>query len=552
MRRLCIAAFCLWTWQTSDVFAQPLVHVRAESRIEISVNRVAGGVAVEAILRDDLGAPLADRNLDVRLNARANDHAPMSARRRSNANGRVRVEFELPTGDYEIGVEFAGDDDHDRAQVARPLDLTRADVRLHIRVPNEGRFALDDANPATVEVQAESVEGGENLAVQLSDELGRPLAGSRTNASGVVEFRLRTRDLGAASAGRIVAHSTADARRAEAQTEVPILRITRTTTTLHANSESARPGDTIALQGAVKDGDGAGLPRAAVSIYEGERHLTSTLTDENGNYATTLTLEGVDDDVTLVARFDSDAPWRISSAAPPVVVRVAALAFMPFVWALLTTLVTVALLWLLARRTRKPLAAAQLENAPKAAGVERGARVSIRLDRFEVSGEVLDTHDARIGGAQLELRGPTTASTESDPHGAFRSDELPVGEYSLTVHARGYASQTVRVTIPHRGEWANVRVRLLSLRKKALDAIHPVAAEVMPRGTWGVTTAREVVKAAKSTGPMPKALPPLAEKAELAGYAAEPPTEALVNEVEEARDAALHELAARKPRPDPV
>ena len=177
--------------------------------------------------------------------------------------------------------------------------------------------------------------------------------------------------------------------------------------------------------------------------------------------------------------------------------------------------------------------------------------MSIRIDRFEVSGEVLDTHDARIGGAQLEVRGPNTTSTESDAHGAFRTDELPVGEYTLTVHARGYASQTVRIVIPHRGEWANIRVRLLSLRKKALDAIHPVAAEVMPRGAWGVTTAREVVKAAKGKGPLPKALPPLAEKAEVAGYALEPPTEALVAEIEEARDDALHELAARKPRTEP-
>ncbi|MBK8168900.1 MAG: hypothetical protein IPK60_00990 [Sandaracinaceae bacterium] len=553
MRRLLALAICLWTLLDAPVFAQPMIHVRSESRIELSVRRVTGGIAIEAVLRDDLGTPLADRDVVVRLSPRAHDAIPSSARRRSDATGKVRAEFALPTGDYEIGAQFAGDDDHDRAEVARPLDLTRADVRLRMAVPNEGRFSREDPNPVQVEVLAESVEGGFGLNVHLSDELGRPLATSMTDARGSAHFRMLVTELGPASAGRLIARSDADTRRAEAQTEVPILRSTTTSVTMHTSTNTARPGDTVRVSGELRDSHRDPLPRAAIGIFSGERHVASALTDERGRYDVPLTLEGVEDDVTVVARYDSDAPWRVSSASAPRTITVRTLSFVPFAWALLTTLITGLLVWWVARRSPAPLRAEQSAVVAKSAGIERGARVGARVDRMEVVGVVLDTHDLPIAAAMIELRRVhrDTIQIATDTQGVFSSGTLEPDDYTLVALANGFASLVVHIVVPHRGEWSQIRIRLLNLRKKALDAIHPVAAEVLPKGTWGVTTPREVLDAANAKGPLPDALAELAAKAELAGYAQDPPNEAFVEEVEKARDATLEEFRARKPRADP-
>lgn len=550
MRRLLATALCLWTVTGARVFAQPMVHVRAESRIELSVARVSGGIGIDAVLRDDLGTPLADRDLTVRLSPRAHDAIPNSARRRTDATGKVHVEFALPTGDYEIGAQFPGDEDHDRAEVARPLDLTRADVRLRISVPNEGRFSREDPSPVLIGVAAESVEGGAGLAVSLTDELGRPLSNGTTDAHGHVEFRMLVSELGPASAGRLVAHSAADTRRAEAQTEVPIVRITATSVTLALSARSARPGDTIRVSGDLRDGRAESLPRAAIGIFSGERHVASALTDEHGHYDVPVTLQGVDDDVTFVSRFDSDAPWRVSSSSEPVRLSVRSFSFMPLLWAILTTLVTAGVVWFVARRAPKPQRIAPDAVVVKRAGVEHGARNSQRMDCFDVSGVVMDTHDVPAPDAQIELRleGGASATLHTDADGAFHSEPLQAGSYALVASAPGFSSLTVSVTIPHRGDWARVRVRLVNLRKLALDAIHPVAAEVLPKGTWGVTTPREVLDAAAAKGVRAPALPALASKVEVAGYARTPPTEALLVEVEQARD---ETLAAIQPKPRP-
>jgi hypothetical protein len=534
----------------AGVHAQPAVRVRAESRIELRTEREGGRVVVVGVLRDDLGEALADR--EVTLRARPTDDASGERRTvRTDEEGRLRAEFALAPGAYRLGAIFVGDPDHERVEVERALDLDRADVRLRVTVPEQGRLRLD-VPQHVVDVVAESAAGGAGLRVELADELGRSLGRATTDAEGRARFVVRSAQLGPPAAGRLIARGAADALRADAQTEVPIVRVSPTRVDLRLDDASVRLGEQLRGRGRLIDHAGRALPREAVGLFDRGQHLATVLTGEDGTFEVRAEAnrEGA---LQLVARYDSDAPWRGSSASPIVRVEVSSASERPLGWLVGTVALTaVALLLLKGFGRRRPALAPPPAPVRRTAGVESSARRG-RAERVDVGGTVLDLRDdepllrARV---TLHASGEQLCEAEySSAHG-FAIKALAHGTYELRVEAAGYVSVIQALVIPHRGEWGTMRVRLDSLRDRALDAVVPVAAELLPQRAWGTATPREVLERARAQGVVPSALPELASRAERAAYSPEPPTPADLEATEQARDDVLGALRDGKSKSD--
>ncbi len=537
---------------TSRASAQLSVRVRAESRIELRTEREAGRVIVIGVLRDDLGEQLADR--EVTLHAQSTDGVRGERRTvRTDETGQLRAEFALPVGAYRLGATFAGDADHERVEVERALDLDRADVRLRVNVPAHGRLRLD-VPEHVIDILAESAAGGAGLRVELADELGRTLGTGTTDPEGRLRFVVRSDQLGPPAAGRLVARGAADALRADAQTEVPVVRVSPTRLILALAHSRVQVGEQLRAHGRLTDHAGRPLPREAVGLFDRSEHLATVLTDESGAFDVRVeaTHEGVRE---LVARYDSDAPWRESSASTVVRVEVASTSGRPLGWLFGTMgLTALALLWLGSRGRKRPALAPPQGPTPRSAGVVAGQRRG-RADRADLGGTVLDVRDDEpVAGARVSIsRGGAADSfraTESAQAGSFALEDLPPGAYELRIEAAGYSHCAHSLVIPHRGEWSAIRVRLDSLRDRALDAVVPVAAEYLPQRALETATPREVLERARAHGAVPTGLPDLTARAERAAYAAAPPTATDVEATERARDAVLEALQAAKPKSD--
>lgn len=529
--------------------AQPTVRVRAESRIELRAERRPEQIAVLGALRDDLGEPLADRPVEVRAIAADVALAPARAVARTRADGRFTVELALPTGAWRLVALFEGDEEHERVEVERALDLDRADVALRVTVPGGGRLDLDVASHA-VQVEAQSEEGGGALTVELVDELDRPLGAETTDASGHARFAVASRALGGPGAGRLVVRSQPDARRAGAQTEVPVVRFRATSLELTASVREGKRADPVHLAGRLSDRGGP-LDRKAVGIYAGGKHLATVLTDGDGRFALDTTIDGSPASRwSVIARFASDAPWRGSSASNAIEIEVASGGAGPWIWLLASIVLSVALLFFITRRAPRPAAASRAAPPAPVAGVATGRRRGLRADRSDLGGVVLDLRDDDpIAHARVVLTGAAGVQmVPVDPLGAFHVGELAPGTWGLRVEADGFSAEATAVNVPHRGEWSALCVRLVSLRARALDAFEIVArAAVAPGRFRGVLTPRELVRRAGAERAHAAGMDVVAREVERAGWGPEVPTEVQVEEIERGARAAADRLAEADP-----
>jgi len=505
--------------------AQPSVLVRAESRVEIRTQRTSEILVVDGALRDDLGAPLGDRPITVWATSESGEPA-MRRELRTDGDGEFAMDLPLVTGGYDIRAAFDGDLTHDRVEVERHVDLERADVRLHVSVPDGGRLSVDRPSHA-VTVTAESIEGGADLVVELLDELDRVVARDRTGASGSVLFEVPGERLGPPGPGRIKARSEPDARRAEAQTEVPVVRFRRTSVTLAVSHAEARSGDRVRLSGQLADAAGP-IAGAAVGIFDGEDHLRTMLTDTDGRFEWTLEIDDrLEGDRSLFARFDSDTPGRTSCESDPVALRVLTPGETSWSWLLAPLVLCGGLLWLIARRApRRPERGTPPPPEP-VAGVQTASRRGLRAERHDLAGWVLDHRDDEpIAAATVRLvSGSGAMDIAVDARGRFESTTVPAGAWRLEVSAHGYLDAAAEVTIPHRGEWSAASVRLESLRHRALMAFRRVAMKLLPSSRlWGIWTNREVVEQAGGAAQEPNDLGRLGQGVDRAYYAEQPPT----------------------------
>ena len=498
--------------------AQPHVRVRSESFIELRTTRTANRLDVQAILRDDLGAPLAERPLDLRISD-ASDGLVEQHRATTDANGVARASFTLVTGAYALGAAFGGDEWHALVRARQAIDVSRAHVRLSIQIPSGGRLDLDQPEH-TIRALAESEEGGADLPIELTDDLGRVLGRGRTDASARAAFRGRSDQLGPPAAGRLIVRTAGDARRAAAQTEAPVIRFRPSHLTLHADRGAIREGEILRVEGRLSDSTGP-MPRRAIGLFANDQHLETVLSDARGRFARELEL-GAIDDATIVARFESDAPWRTSAASAPVRVHVQARGSTPWAWLLLSIAacaIILVVIWRSGPRARPAPAPAE-EVAPGVvlAAADRGPERSTI-----VRGRVVRADDgAAIAGATVSATGPEQRSATSASDGTFSLGSLEPGRWEIVIEARGFEPATASATLPHRGQWEGLVARLRALRDLALTGYRPLAQELAPDlQPWTLATPREI--AGQAGPPLHDEVAALAARVEQAVFAADPP-----------------------------
>lgn len=529
MSRALLAVAVVMVASSSVAHGQLRVRVRAEARIEVRVDRAPGLVTVGGTLRDDLGQPLADREVALRIQDSAGIHIH-AASPRTDTRGSFATSLPLETGAYQIVARWAGDSGHRQVEIRQALDLTRAHVRLDVGVA-DGRLDLD-RDTHTLDVRASSEEGGAGLHIDVRNELDRLLAEGTTNTEGRARFSISSAALGPPAAGRMIVHTRGDARRAEAQTEVPIVRFRPIALTLRASAVRIRERDEITLAGTLSTSE-APLARRAVGLFAGDAHLETVLTDEEGRFSRKLELGAEDDSpIVVTARFASDAPWRPSARSEAIEIEIEGTESTPWWWLLAPMIACALALALLARRTEAALTGRAPNESLLAPGIAPGA-VSGRSLTHDLGGVVLDANEGTsLAGARIVLRTDDTQIARStDAAGRFAFDELAEGSWTLEISAPGYAGEAIVVHLPHRGEWSALTVRLQSLREIALARFRPIAEALAPaRRWWAFWTPRELADRATTRR---DELARLTTAVERAAYAKPTPDEADVAAIAE-------------------
>lgn len=504
--------------------AQPQVRIRAETRLELRTDVGGSRMTVRGHLRDDVGEPLGDQPVVIRIDPASGAEGLAPRTVRTNARGEFSLELPRREGMERVSAEFPGDAGHDPTDARRPIDPSRSEVRLQIQVPNGERLDLA-AREHEITVWAASPAGGEGLRVELRDELERLLAADTTDSAGRARFVVPSQMLGAAGAGRLEARTPGDAAREPARTEVPIVRARQSRLALETRTEDGG----VVLQGSLQDAAGP-LPDRAVGLFtEDGGHLATLLTDERGAFRHRLGWDALAVEPQVVhARFDSDATGRTSSTSAPVTVPARPEAGPAWPWLLVPMAATALLVLLTFRRRPVPSARPPHPTGARPAGVDVARGSQRAATRWDLGGHVRDNRDGRaVPDAMVTLIPATQDAPRSvpvDTTGAFHADDLPPGRGSLRVEAEGYAPLETTFEVPHRGEWSNTVARMDSYRTLALRPFRAVAERWLPSlPQWGTSTNREVSDRARARGAGP-GFERLTESVEQVYYGAVPPT----------------------------
>ena len=506
MRHWWLALLLLWGMPSADVDAQPVVHVRAETRLEVATEPADAGAEVRGTLRDDAGTPLPGRAIAVTFRG---EH-PIHLRLQTDAEGDFSA---LVPPDMESAeLRFEGEEFLMASAANLRLNDRRAHVTLRVNAPGGGRLSLDIPQHLLT-IQAESDRGGDGLQLTLANELGQMLAAGTTDHESRWEVTIPSSELGSPGVGRLVVRSGADERRVEAQTEVPIVRSRATDLQL----EQATLSDTgLQVVGMLQTNDRA-LERRAVSVLVDGELAGTALTDLSGRLSLLIPPEGLPSDgFDVLLRFDSDAPWLLSSESRTIQVTASRRRWVLPVLALISVLIALAL-------TRWPFiraSEAQSDAAKATAGVAL-QKAANRAEITQISGTIV-----RAGAATsvplARIQTSNENGTVADDLGGF-SLTLPHGAHTANFEASGYEPLSIRISIPHRGEWSGVTVRLRNRRDLANELMLDAFAPRIPREDWGAATNRELFAKARERGSGSVELLALVDAVESLVYEQRPP-----------------------------
>lgn len=493
----------------STALAQPIVRVRAETRLEVASEVTDDAVLVHGTLRDDAGSPLADRTISLTLRG---EEGLEYLRLPTDASG----EFEARVAASVTAVElrFEAEPFLMSSATTLQIDARRAHVTLHVETPGGGILSLDEPEHLLT-ITAESERGGDDLHLTLSHELGQLLAAGTTDSEARWVVRLQSSELGSAGVGRLIVRSEADDRRSVAQTEVPIVR-SRSTQLDLAHASMVEGG--LRVEGSLRTAERS-LDRRAISVLVNNELAGTALTDMDGRLDLLIPPDGLPTNTYNVAlRFDSDAPWLLGSSSNTIVIERSARQWLLPALALFSVLAAALLArW---RRIRPTdLSGPDTETAEAGVTLQKPTR---RADVTMVEMVVVRAGTATcLSSVVVRLADKELAIT--DDLGLFSTTLVP-GTHAVTFEVAGYEPLTHRVTVPHRGEWSGATVRLRNRRDLANDAMLDAFTPRIPREDWGAATNRELFTKARERGVGSAELLALVDAVEALVYAGNPPS----------------------------
>jgi hypothetical protein len=521
--------------------AQPSVRVRAASEIELDGIRDG---TLHGRLRDDAGEPLADRIVLLDSAVPGDPNALHRSAARTDADGEFSASMSVANTALTVRASFAGDREHAGTERTRAFDRTRADVQLRFVEPRSAYLDLDQ-KAHEVLVRASSPLGGEGLALRFRDERGRVLGSGTTDADGAWRLTLAADRLGPPSSGTFEALTDGDTLRAAANVSLSVVRFRHTALSIKVD----RSHDTTTVLGALRAAKEP-LVGKAIGLFDGQEHVATVLSDRAGGfrYALPPASDGRARTWHLQARFASDAAWFGSSRSGVLAARVEPPTIPSARWLLLPALA----LGLLASWLLRPSARERGADAPPLpVGIHALPRRSIGpAARRDVGGKVRDARTGRrVASIEITLTSASERhSVQPEPDGTFRVAELAPGTWQLAVSALGYGEVASELSIPHRGQWADVQVRLPNLRDAVFETYRPVALNRMPTPElWGRWTVREVLASATRSGRSSSALERVSDLVERVAYGRAIPARTDLQDVERARDAALDPFGDRNP-----
>jgi hypothetical protein len=282
-----------------------------------------------------------------------------------------------------------------------------------------------------------------------------------------------------------------------------LLLVDRTVLVLGCRRARVLAADSVVLEGRLTGAVGP-VQAAAVAIQSQGRTLATATTAEDGTFVARLPARDLPAGrSSVVARYDSPLRVRTSAESAEVPIFVARPEpLSPFVLgaAALAAGCLIALILLLTRRKgrRRDDAQQLASNEPVSSGVTVDGRRSRRpgsREVLDVAGVVRDAvEDCPVRDAELVFRGPDGVRTvRTDARGAFSSGPLAAGQHWVEVRAVGYVPERFAVTIPNDGSARHLRVLVVQVRHRALEAYRRTATAFLPRpGLWGYWTPREL------------------------------------------------------------
>lgn len=488
--------------------AGPKIQVRGTTKLDVHATRENGQAVLYGTLADDAGQAIAQDVLRVAVtratdpadaqvaeavrnatpcspaNAPGRPPAEDAAFVRTDEGGRFCVRLALPQDRYSAFVSYTGQKLVEGAKIELPFDLSRR--ALLLRFDPEPRVVLLAGKDLVFEIAAAVQDNGDEraapgLRITLTNEKGKQLATSVTNASGRASFRVASAELGEPGKGELRAAFGGDADTSFAQARVEIERRAQVELRASAPQDAQVPEDGIPLLIEVSTRRGPTtvelLSQGSVEVrYEGT--LVGAAPVEAGRARPVVTFAAPGGDTAdLHVRYVPQAPWY--DARSEIVVRAPIRGPSPLRKLPLVLLALAVVGWLaLGRRSKRaaPVERPVLEKVdPATLG---NARVEVVRaapgGRPRWTGVVRDAHDAApVEGARVWVDRAAfrerlvlgTVYTDKDGRFDLAVRELSPGD-ELVVE--GALHSALRQAVPAPGE---ISVSLVLRKRKILERL---------------------------------------------------------------------------------
>jgi hypothetical protein len=502
----------LLTLAALDAAAAPVVTVKGRTTLRfIGIYPGDDGAILVGELKDkDLGIGIPDKLVKVSL---VLGRRWRTFRVRTDAEGQFRLT--LPPGQqaYRLEARFPGDATY--APVNPPetsMDMTKLTPEIELDINRELSVA-DATHQLKILTRAEGkmvslklrvrVEGGADLATVTTDP-----------TTGRAEVAISTARLGGPGPATLVVRfaGNSEYNPATAQTEVVLTSTVQVT--LRASSPMVHTDETVQLSGRVSDPRGP-ISGATISLEAMGRHVSSTLTEEDGTYVFELRAKDFPPGpLDLAAHFTPTVLWRRPASSPalkvtilpPTPIPVHLYAIPVAVTALIMLALVLVRFWpALQRKQPEQEEEAPLEAEPAPEPIASGVRLSRTSLRsfvkpaFDIHGVVWDPVDrcpVREASVRVEQDGGTVIELATDRQGRFNIPALPPGTHKVTVSRLGFVSESFKANLPHRGNLHGVRVDMVQVRVRLLELYrNEVAIPLLPRERlWARWTPRELCR----------------------------------------------------------